>query len=249
MSRLLLPREHGAYVQLLAPLTLSFALTGGNIAASLFALAALLAFMANEPLLVVLGHRGKRLHAESKQRATRMVAAYVAALAIVGVTALALADWPTRILAAALAVPAALLVVLAVKRRQRTLLGELFALVVLAGAAAPVASAAGMPVADTLRVLAGWIVGYGCSVVVVHRVIDRGREPRGAEDVGLAVAFLCIAAVAVVVSGATFASTAAPLALSASVVALIAPKPTRLRAIGFAMVGASMLAIVATVAM
>ena len=88
MSRLLLPREHGAYVQLLAPLTLSFLLTGGgNVAAALFAGAAIVAFVANEPLLVLLGHRGKRANQQSRPRAIRMLSVLVPMAVVMGTTA------------------------------------------------------------------------------------------------------------------------------------------------------------------
>lgn len=246
MSRLLLPREHGAYVQLLAPLTLAFLLTGGSLAAGLFAGAAIVAFVANEPLLVVLGHRGKRASQQNRSRAIRMLAVLIPTAVVMGSSALWLAGWPTRAVAAALLVPTAALVALGVKRQQRTVLGELFALVSLAGAAVPVATAAGMTVVDALTLQAAWVVGYGCSVLCVHRVIDRGRRQRSARDVVLSVVFFGISCGAAVLTCKTFAfSPAVPLALAAGVVAYLAPPPARLRTIGFAMVGASSVAIIA----
>lgn len=249
MSRLLLPREHGAYVQLLAPLTLSLALTGGNVAAALFAAAAIVGFVANESLLVVLGHRGKRAYQQHRQHAIRTLMVLVPAAVGMGVTAWFLSDWATRALSVALLVPTAAVVALGVKRQQRTMLGELFALVSLAGAAVPVATAAGMPVRDALYVLVAWMLGYGCSVIGVHRVIERGRQQRSATDFLLAIGFFCIACVVALGARKTFAfSPAVPLALAASVVAYLAPSPKRLRTIGFAMVGASIASIVATLA-
>jgi hypothetical protein len=246
MKRLLLPREHGAYVQLLAPLTLALILTGGSVAAWLFAGAAIVAFVANEPLLVVLGHRGKRATQQNRPRAIRMLAVLVPTAVVIGSSALWLADWPTRVVAAALLVPAAALVVLGVKRQQRTILGELFALVSLAGAAVPVATAAGMRVIDALTLAGAWVVGYGCSVMCVHRVIDRGRDRRSGTDFALAILFFCIACAGALAARKTFAfSPAVPLALAAGVVAYLAPPPARLRTIGFAMVGASSVAIIA----
>jgi hypothetical protein len=246
MSRLLLPREHGAYVQLLAPLTLAFVLTGGSLAAGLLAGAAIVAFVANEPLLVVLGHRGKRASAQNRSRAMRMLAVLIPTAVALGMSALWLVDWPTRALTAGLLVPAAALVALGVKRQQRTVVGEVFALVSLAGAAVPVATAAGMSPVHALTLLGAWVVGYGCSVVCVHRVIDRGRRPRSAADITLAIVFFGITCAAVLVSRKTFAfSPAVPLALAAGVVAYLAPPPARLRTIGFAMVGASCLSLVA----
>lgn len=246
MTRLLLPREHGAYVQLLAPLTLSFVLTGGSLAAALLAAASVAAFVANESLLVVLGHRGKRAYEQSRRRAIGMLMGLVPLAIALGATGILMANWPTRIVAAALLVPTAGLVALGIKRQQRTLLGELFALVSLAGAAVPVATAAGMPVVSALRLLAAWTVGYGCSAICVHRVIERGRHRRSAPDVALAGFFFGITCVVALAARKTFAfSPAVPLAFAASIVAYLAPPPARLRTIGFVMVGASSLSIVA----
>ena len=86
----------------------------------------------------------------------------------------------------------------------------------------------------------GWAVGYACSVVVVHRVIARGKAVRSATDVVLALITLGIAGVL----AATGVLVGVPLALGAAIVAAVAPKPAKLRTIGFAMVGASIASIV-----
>src|SRR5437868_1047392 len=58
--RSLLPREHGAYFQLGIPLIIAYLRCAANLAMVELTAAAALAFLANEPLLVVLGHRGRR---------------------------------------------------------------------------------------------------------------------------------------------------------------------------------------------
>ncbi|HET7503266.1 MAG TPA: YwiC-like family protein [Kofleriaceae bacterium] len=59
--RSLWPREHGAYVQLLAPLATAMVATRPTIAGAAIAAGACLAFLASEPLRVLLGARGARL--------------------------------------------------------------------------------------------------------------------------------------------------------------------------------------------
>ena len=66
--RSLWPREHGAYAQLAAPLLTALVIVRPTVAAALLALAACIAFLANEPLLVVLGHRGKRMREQDGRR-------------------------------------------------------------------------------------------------------------------------------------------------------------------------------------
>jgi hypothetical protein len=74
-------------------------------------------------------------------------------------------------------------------------------------------------------------------------VIERGKQRRQLSDVALALVCACIACAAWLAARRNFAfSLALPLAVAASVVSVIAPPPAKLRKIGFAMVGASILA-------
>src|SRR4051812_49522750 len=56
----MLPREHGAYGQLLFPLVTALAVGRPRVVAWLLAASAVGAFLAHEPLLVLLGQRGAR---------------------------------------------------------------------------------------------------------------------------------------------------------------------------------------------
>ena len=62
--RSLLPQEHGAWGQLAMPILSALALGAPSAAALLLTAATVLAFLAHEPWLVVLGHRGMRAKAE-----------------------------------------------------------------------------------------------------------------------------------------------------------------------------------------
>jgi len=68
--KLLLPREHGAYGQLLLPLVTGLVLWGTpRLSSYLLCLTALGLFWAHEPLLILLGHRGSRQHRDLGRRA------------------------------------------------------------------------------------------------------------------------------------------------------------------------------------
>lgn len=250
MARTLLPREHGAYVQLLAPLLAALIAAGGNLPAGLLATAAVLAFAANEPLLVALGHRGKRAREQDGPRARRLLAVLAPAAAAAGLAGLVLADRDTRLVAAAVAVPAAIVVVLAWKKLERSVAGELVAATALAGAAAPVAVAAGMPVRDAALVWAAWAIGYAATVVAVHRVITRHKRGPSRADL---VARLGVVAVTAGLLALAWqwrhALVALPLAAGSAAVLLVAPPATRLRAIGFSLAGASLMSIALVVAL
>jgi len=60
----MMPREHGAYVELFAPLLVALTVGHANLAGALLACAAIATFVAHESLLVVLGWRGSRVQRE-----------------------------------------------------------------------------------------------------------------------------------------------------------------------------------------
>jgi hypothetical protein len=241
-QRSLWPREHGAYAQLLAPLVTSLVLLRPTLAAGSLALAASAAFLANEPLLVVLGHRGKRVREQDGPRAARRLVVLVATTAATALTGLLLA--PHALVTAALvAIPAALTIVLAWRRRERSLVGEIAAATALSGASAPVLVASGASQRAALLVWAAWAVGYACTVVAVHRVIARHRAAATWRDT---VALLVLAAVTTtalaLLARGSLAGAAAPLALASAILAARPPRATYLRTIGVVLVFASLAA-------
>jgi hypothetical protein len=236
----MLPREHGAYAQLLAPLVGTLIAFGASTAAVLLALAGCCAFAANEPMLVLLGHRGKRALQRDGAKARVWLGVFAGGAAIAGVSGLVLAG-PARVPAAIVAVPALLLVVLAWKRVIHTLAGELVAVVVLAGVSLPVAAASGARLADALLLWAAWSFGFAYTIVCVHRVIDRRRVPISASDFVAAVCGLIgVVALAVASTRYEHARIAMPLALTATVLFAARPSPRRLRAIGIVLVVAAL---------
>jgi hypothetical protein len=233
IQRSLWPREHGAYAQLAVPLAAAL-VSRASLPGAAIAVAACLAFVANEPLLVVAGQRGARRREQDGARARRrLVTAATLAIAC-GTLGLVLA--PAAWLAAlAVAVPAAAVVALAWTRAQHSLAGELVAAVALTGAAAPVAVAGGASLAAAFATWAAWTIGFGCSVIAVHRVLARHRREPRVLDRMVAVALAGVAVIAALVAVA-----AVPLCAIATVLVLRPPPATRLRAIGVALVIASL---------
>jgi hypothetical protein len=238
--RTLWPREHGAYAQLLAPLVTSLVAVRPTLAGGLLALAACGAFLANEPLLVVLGHRGKRVREQDGPRAARRLVVLVAMTAAAAIAGLALA--PRALLAAAIvAVPAAVTVVLAWRRLERSLVGEVAAATALSGASAPVLVASGVSLHTALVAWTAWAIGYACTVVAVHRVIARHRAAATWRDsiAVLALAAVTTAAIALLARG-SLAGAATPLALASAILVARPPRATYLRTIGVVLVFASL---------
>ena len=235
------PREHGAYAQLAAPLATALALRAPGPAALALAAAACLAFLANEPLLVVLGHRGARLRATHGPRAARRLALTAIGAAVCGAVGLVLAPREALAVAGLAAVPTALVLALAWRRAVHSLAGELAAAVALPGAAAPIAVASGLGWRPALVLWAGWAVGFGCSVAAVHRVIAHHRRPAPRLERALAAAFGATAGAGLALAASVpLAVTAVPLAAVSTVLVAGPPPARRLRAIGVALVIASL---------
>lgn len=234
------PREHGAYAQLAAPLVAALVVRVPTASAVLLALAAAAAFLANEPLLVALGHRGPRLREAIGGKARRRCLVLGCVAVVAGTSALAVAREATL---ASAAVPLALaiaLIALAYRRGQHSVVGETVAAFALPAAAVPVAVASGVMPASALVLWAAWSVGFAASVAAVHRVIHRNR--RSASYVDRVLAGACASAVAAAVAIACVeprVAVALPL-LGISLGLLVWPPKARyLRRIGVALVVAA----------
>jgi hypothetical protein len=233
--RSLWPREHGAYFQLAIPIVAALAARVPVASSLAVAAAAWLAFLAHEPLLVMLGHRGARLRTAEGARARRYVAGLGGAAVSVGAIALALAPPAARWVAALALVPAAAVIALAWRRREHTPVGELIAAVALTGAAAPVAVAAGAAPVAALAAWSGWALGFGASVIAVHRVMARHKRAASSIDRALAIGLPAVAVACFALAArSSSALIAAPLVASSAVLVIAPPSAARLRAIGVA---------------
>jgi hypothetical protein len=240
-TRSLWPREHGAYAQLGVPLATAVALRAPTPSSILLTTAACAAFLANEPLLVVLGHRGPRMRRNDGCRASWRLGVLAGIAILAGIAGLLPATGATLAVAGMAALPALAMLALACTRSERTLVGELVAAVALPGAAAPVAVASGVAVTQALLIWTGWAIGFALVVAAVHRVIACHRRARTRLDDALVAGF---AATTLASAGLGFELALAwvplPLAATAAVLALHPPPATRLRAIGVALVIASL---------
>ena len=247
-SRSLWPREHGAYVQLLVPVVTSLLATGVSWAAAAIAFGAGCAFLAAEPLRVVLGARGARIREVAGTRARTRLALLAAGAMTAGGIGLALAPGAALYLTLLLA-PLAGFVIVAVRRGTvQTVPGECVAAITLAGAGAPVAVAGGMDARDALVIWFGWSLAYATTVIAVHHVIARHRRASSAVP---ARAAIIVALVSAVLAASVLAVPAmwfaCPLAIVALIVFVWPPRATRLRAVGIAFLASSILSAVCAI--
>jgi YwiC-like protein len=239
-----LPKEHGAYGQLLFPLLTALAVGRRTPSALLLAGAAVLAFIAHEPLLVLLGQRGPRAAREQRSRAMAWFAASAIGAVALGTVAFVEAR-SAAALAQALAVPAVLAIVLAVvivSRREHTAAGEIIASLTFASLALPVARAAGAAVMVALTCAAVFAAIFVAATMAVHAVIARTRHPPASAarvagvlvTIGSIVALWQLGASGVVSNISAVA--AFPACAVACVAALAVGSARRLRAIGWSLI-------------
>lgn len=249
-TRSLWPREHGAYAQLGFPLATALALGTPTVSSIAIALAACLAFLANEPLLVVLGHRGARMQASHGERARRRLRRLAASAACIGTVGLEIAPFEAAIVAAVVAIPVLALIGLAWKRAMHSLGGEIVAAVALPGAATPVAIAAGADWRLAAMIWTAWSFGYACTVVGVHRVFARNRRATSWIDFALAGVLVAATSSFLLLARAhPSVVVAVPLSVVGVTLVVKPPRAARIRAVGVAIVIASLLSFGLTLAL
>ncbi|HET8540877.1 MAG TPA: YwiC-like family protein [Anaeromyxobacter sp.] len=247
--RSMLPHEHGAWGQLAMPLLTAFAIGGPSPAAVALAAAVVLAFLAHEPAIVLLGQRGRRARDEDGDRARRWLVATGGLAVLAGGAGVALAPPVARL---ALIVPGALgvaVLALLLARREKTVAGETAVAAALAAAGAAVALAGGADPADALVAAIVWTLGFAAATLAVQVILVRVRS-KGARDPGrrhaLLAALLAAAAVGLSLAGlpAALAWATLPTAVLSIAVCLARFSPRRLRELGWALVASSTLTLV-----
>lgn len=241
------PREHGAYGQLAFPLVAGLALGRFSLAPALLASAAIGAFLAHEPIIVLLGNRGGRAAREHGGRAAVWLAIVIVLTLACGGAALTAMPPGTRwsvVLPFLLSLP--LLPAIAA-RKERTAAAEILVAVTLSSWVVPVALAGGAGLRDAVTCWAVFGAAFTAATLAVRAVIARARAPRERREAAIAaVGFTVVAGVAAgLLSMAGAAPSAAPAALApvgavALVLALSPPAPRHLHRVGWVLVAASL---------
>lgn len=245
----LLPKEHGAYGQIAFPLATAFLAAGVSSAGILVAAAVVAGFLAHEPALVVLGQRGPRAKRELGRRAARWLGSWMILATGAGLGALAAMGPEARWSLAVPAVPAALLALAAARGAEKSWHGETCAALAFSGAALPVAMAAGAPASTGAAVAIPFSMLFVSGTLAVRGVVLRvrgGGDPAlaaASRRAALALAAAGPVALGLIASAAVLPwsvlAAAAPGLLTAAVIAVRPPAPTRLRTLGWTLIAAS----------
>ena len=205
------------------------------------------AFLAHEPLLVVLGRRGNRAFREDGPRARRRLCWLGVGVALTGCLGFASAPIAVQLLTL---VPAGLALLLgAVIRwgREKTAPGELLAAATLSSVGLPVAVASGATLATAWSTWGGWCIAFASATMAVRTVIAFAREPIATgHRIGVPLAFIAIGfgfAIAGLIPVFVLLAFGPTLAIALALTAR-PPSPRRLRQIGWTLVGATTFAAV-----
>jgi hypothetical protein len=247
----MLPREHGAYGQLAFPLLTAFAVSGITGASLLTALAAIAVFLAHEPLLVLLGNRGVRAHHTGRHRAGLWLIATLVLATAAGIIAIDQAAASVRWTFAIPLLPGVALLVAAIRNREKTWAGETSAAVAFASVAVPMCAAAGAQPQVGAAVAVPFALLFIASTLAVRAIILRtrgGGDPVAARHTrnatlvvaGIGALMTMSAANAGAVTWGGFTAVV-PGLLFATAIALFPPRATRLRTVGWTLVGLSLL--------
>ena len=243
---LLVPREHGAYGQLILPMVTGMAIGRPSHAAVALAAAAAAVFLSHEPAIVLTGGRGARVRRERQLDARRTLLVSATGALILGAAAIVLMPATSRWTVAAPIALALLVGVLVARGRERTTSGEIVVAAAFASLALPVAVASSASPLAALTCAVAFATSFAAATVSVRAVIARAHGGGGGERVAACATTILmfsivagLAAGRVVLPAAPWA--AAPMCAVAVGIAIAVPPPRYLRQIGWALVAASAL--------
>jgi hypothetical protein len=255
----MIPREHGAYAELLFPIVTVFLGGSPTMASWLLAVGAIAAFLANEPLLVLVGQRGTRLQRSEGDRAKRALLIFSMFALLAGVSGIVMAPRPAQVAVVLPALLGGTLILLAVQGLERSVFGETLAAAALSATAVPIGLSAGLDLTASLAIALIWAVTALLGTSVVRLTVSRTKAKTEDEErtVALKRTLLIAACVFVIAVGvvAPFGSRlglwvlagAVPVALVVMVIAALRPTARRLRLMGWSLVAANLVSLIAVV--
>jgi hypothetical protein len=177
----LLPREHGAYAELAFPLVTGWAMAIPSLPSLALGASAVLFFLANEPLAILLGVRGKRLQTQLGSSASargRTLLGLGIALGLAGVLGAGPSVWPEILLPGAAGL---LLIPTFLAGRQKTILGEILVVTAFSTLVLPLAMASGAEANRAWAAACVWWVSFALGTFEVHAIKAR-HKPAGRSD-------------------------------------------------------------------
>ncbi len=247
---MLLPKEHGVYAQMACPLITALSVTGLRASSVLLAVAIVAGFVLHEPLLVVLGKRGRPAQQKYGVRAWRWLIGLACAFVVAG--GLAFVGMPGRTPWWLLlpAVPAGVVFVSAWRGTERQWVAQIGVALAFSLTVVPICASAGVPLAVSGAIAAVFAVTFVLGSLAVRVVVlrvrgggDQKASPAARRSV-FAVAFAATMATAGFVVAGGVLPLPATLALVTGIglpvqLAYFPPATSQLRRVGWTLVASS----------
>lgn len=258
-DRRMIPREHGAYAELLFPIVTVFLGGAPTTSTWLLAIGVIAAFLANEPLLIVVGQRGTRVKREEGSRAQRALLVFTMVALAAGIAGLLLAPRAAQLTILLPLLLGASLVMLAIQGLERSLFGEGLAAATLSSVAVPLGLSARLELTAALSVALIWGVTSVLGTSIVRLTVARTKAKTAHQHRVVALERAALIAICVVVVlvgvGAPFGerhglwvlAAAVPVALTVLLMAALRPTARRLRLMGWSLVAANLVSLIAVV--
>lgn len=255
----MVPREHGAYAELLFPMVTVFLGGTPTTPTWLLAIAAIACFVANEPLLVLFGQRGTRMKREESGQAKRALLIFALVAAGTGLAGLALAPRPVQLAVLLPVVLGSGLILMAMQGLERSMFGEALAATALSSMAVPLGLSAGLPLGVSTAIATIWVTTSLLGTAVVRLTVARSKaktdaDRRSVQAKRALLILVCLVILAVGVAapfgsrpGLWVLAAAAPVALVVLVMAALRPTARRLRLMGWSLVAANLCSLIAVV--
>lgn len=255
----MIPREHGAYAELLFPMAAVFLAGGPTASAWLLAVAVVACFLANEPILVLFGQRGARTQREQRGPARRALFVFMLVAIVAGLPGLWLAPQLAQYTVGLPLLLGVTVMMMAVEGLERTVIGETMAAATLSSSAVPLGLAAGLSVFESSAVAMVWLIASLLATSGVRLVVadTRAKTDEAIGNVRAKRVMLVLACIVVIGVGvaAPFAprgslwilTAALPVAIVVAGVAIARPTARSLRSIGWGLVGANLATLIAVV--
>jgi len=258
-QRKMVPREHGAYAELLFPIVTVFLGGAPTTSTWLLAIGAIACFLANEPLLVLVGQRGTRIKREESDRAKRALMMFLLVGLGAGIAGLLLATTAVQVAVGVPLILGAGLIMLAIQGLERSMVGEALAASTLSSIAIPLGFSAGLGFTPTLAVALIWLLTSLLGTAVVRLTVARTKAKTDAELSQVRfkrwlLTLACLTVIAVGVGapygarvGLWVLAAAVPVAVVVLVVTILQPTARRLRLMGWSLVAANICSLILVV--
>jgi hypothetical protein len=258
-ERRMIPREHGAYAELLFPIVAVF--LGGLPTTStwLLAIGAIAAFLANEPLLVLVGQRGTRTKRQDGDRASRALLIFAMFAFAAGIAGFVLAPRAAQFTVLLPLLGGGTLIMLALQGLERSMFGEALAAATLSSVAVPLGLSARLSVTAALALALIWAVNALLGTAVVRLTVSQTKaktqtQLRAAGVKRAALVGVCLGVIAIGLAapfgsrvGLWVLAAAVPAAFTVLVLAALRPTARRLRLMGWSLVAANLVSLIAVV--